>query len=101
MYIQSSSLHPPIYNGNTSKSDFKLKLFYWNKGSSKFINRISEIQILIQKYDPHVLSIVEANVHDDLSDITCNFPGYNFELTKMHQQIKLSRNILMIKQQIN
>ena len=38
-----------------------LRFIRWNKGCSKFSNKIDDIKLVIDNFCPHLFSIVEAN----------------------------------------
>ena len=61
-------------NGNIKAPS--LRIIHWNKGSSKFSNKIDDIKLVIDKFRPHIFSIVEANY--DLID-RLMIEGYNIE----------------------
>ena len=46
-------------NGNIKAPS--LRIIHWNKGSSKFCNKIDDIKLVIDRFQPHLFSIVEAN----------------------------------------
>ena len=73
----------------------------WNKGSSKLINRIPNIQNIINKYKPDIIALQEANFikTDDLNDI--QIPGYKWELDKLLETHGRARAALLIKQHLN
>ena len=48
-----------ILNGNRKGSS--LKILHWNKGSSLFSNKVEHIKMVLNKYNPHIVSLSEAN----------------------------------------
>ena len=86
--------------GNRTKT-FGLKLLHLNKGNSYFKNKINDIQITIDKFLPDIISISEANLfkNDNLS--VNQFSGYNFIYDNFWDTIGWSRQILMIKKDID
>ena len=91
-------------NGNVQKSRNsnckKLKLLHINKGNSNFKNKITDIQIIINKYNPDIFTIAEANLDKNYTDYVAQFSDYNIELNKMFKIIGISRNAILIKKQI-
>lgn len=45
-----------------------LKILHWNKGNSLLKNKIDDINFILDKYKPHVISISEAN-YDNLEQL--------------------------------
>ena len=84
-------------NGNISKLG-SLKILHFNKGNSKFENKIDDILYVIGKHKPDIFSIQEANY-----DITnhCNIPGYNIEYNTLTKNHNVARTIIIIKEGIN
>ena len=73
----------------------------FNKGNSDFDNRIPHIEIILKKYNPHILVVNEANV--EAGDITSNnaFPNYTMECNNLSATNTKSRTIMLIKRNIN
>ena len=83
-------------NGNVKVPT--LRYLHWNKGCSNFKNKLDDIKIIIDKFRPHIFSIVEANY--DLND-RITIQGYSIEADNMMSNNKLARTIILIDNQIN
>ena len=83
-------------NGNIKAPS--LRIIHWNKRSSKFSNKIDDIKLVIDKFRPHIFSIVEAN-YDLMERQTIE--GYNIETDNIGLGTNLARTILLIDKQIN
>ena len=72
----------------------------WNKGNSKFLNRIDTINHIVIQHKPDIFSIQEANIHmsDDLDK--CQLPGYNLEVDNLLQTKGLARTVTYIQKEI-
>ena len=46
-----------IKNGNHT-----IKLLHWNKGKALFHNKLNDIDTILDKFKPHVISLCEANI---------------------------------------
>ena len=65
-------------NGN--KSSRGIKIAHWNKGSSHLINKMAEIRNLIDKHQPHILGVSEANLLDYHDQSLVTIPDYNLHV---------------------
>ena len=65
-----------------------------------FINGIDTINDILEKYNPDILAISEANIIPEYINILNMFSKYKFELPKMFNCIGLARNSLLIKNNI-
>ena len=74
-----------------------LKIFHWNKGNSLFSNEIDDIHILLDKFQPHIFSISEANYNNDTQ---YNLGNYNIETSDLGIDYKNSRQILLIHKSV-
>ena len=99
-YDNNKIMH--ILNGNIaySKDYKKIKIAHFNKGNYNFANRVSEIQIVLKKFNPDILCVSEANVKSNFKCYVNQFPEFYFELNKMHNTIGLSRNIMMVSKKL-
>ena len=86
-------------NGNHEKFN-KIKILQYNKGSSNFHNHIHHIQTILQNHEPHILCISEANFKQKYDNGTNYFPGYNLEKNLQYNTIGISRNCILIKNEI-
>ena len=82
---------------NKSKKCKNIKLLHLNKRNSNFKNRIAEMQLIITKYNPDIITIAEANIDQSYTDYISQFENYNIELNKMFQICGNSRNAIFIK----
>ena len=69
-----------------------------NKGNSNFENRIDDIYIVLDKLQPHILSIQEAN-YDPNCNI--NISGYDIEYKLLSPKTSRARTMVLIKKGIN
>ena len=77
-----------------------LKLIQYNKGNSDFKNKISEIQLLLQNHNPDILCLSEANIKKDHIYYLKQFPNHDFELSIMHTNVGLARNVIIVKKEV-
>merc|ERR1711989_84483 len=61
-----------IINGN-----YYLNLVHWNKGNTLFNNKITQIDQLLNTYQPHILSLCEANI-EKITNNTQNSTYYDY-----------------------
>merc|ERR1712240_894556 len=80
-------------NGN-----YHLNILHWNKGNTKFKNKITHIHQFLDEFRPHILSLCEANIEKTINNMTNeNYKDYKIEHTKMADKTNNSRNVIMIK----
>ena len=85
-----------IINGNIVSLN-SLKLFHFNKGSSKFENSIESSKLIINEQSPDLISISECNLsRTDLTSPT-QFDEYDFLHDNLSLKLGYSREVLMIK----
>ena len=85
-----------IKNGNNT-----IKMVQWNKGKANFNNKTNELDSILSKHRPNIISICKANINKGNSTETNNsYKDYKIEHTKMSINTNLSRNIIMIKEDI-
>merc|ERR1712240_873999 len=85
-----------IKNGNNT-----IKLIQWNKGKANFKNKTNNLESILSKHRPNIISICKANINKDNSTETNNsYKDYKIEHTKMSINTNLSKNIIMIKEDI-
>ena len=72
----------------------------WNKGNSKFLNRIDTISHIISQHKPEFFSIQEANIYqsDDLD--RCQITGYHLEVDNLLKTKGLARTVTYVKNEI-
>ena len=75
-------------------------LIHWNKGSAFFQTKFNEIAHTIDTLKPHIFSISEANLDINFDTSTFNLSDYKIEYTLMAQTTKMSRQILLIKNDV-
>ena len=85
-----------IKNGNNT-----IKLIQWNKGKANFKNKTNDLDSILSKHRPNIISLCEANINrDNNKETNNNYKDYKIEHTKMSINTNLSRNIIMIKDDI-
>ena len=85
-----------IKNGNHT-----IKMVQWNKGKANFINKTNELDSILSKHRPNIISICEANINKNNNTETNNrYKDYRIEHTKMSINTNLSRNVIMIKEDL-
>ena len=78
-------------NGNIKHNN--IKIAHFNKGNSKFDNKIDDIHYIIDKHKPLIFSISEANYCNTNKTIICD---YNIEACDFKIGYHTSRQILLI-----
>ena len=61
-----------------------LKLMQYNKGNSNFETYNSNLQYILNKYEPDIICISEPNVNSKYNFNINNFPGYNLILNRQY-----------------
>lgn len=74
-----------------------LKVLYWNKGSSRLINKRQEIEVIAHDYSPHVIGIAEANLRKEDHHTQYQIQGYNIEKGPLMTTGDISRVVVYIK----
>ena len=82
-------------NGNQN-----LILLNWNKGNSKYCNRIDTIKQIILQHNPHIFCIQEANIYRDDDIRMYQIPGYYLEIDKLLKSKGLARVITYVSHKI-
>ena len=79
----------------------KMTIIQLNKGKSDFINSIHNIGLIIQKYNPHIFILNEANlhIHDDIS--VNMFPHYQMEIDNLRATNGNARTVILIHETVN
>ena len=76
-------------------------LAHWNKGNANFHNKLHDVLHIINTHNPHIFSISEANIHTNIDTSTYQLNNYSIETTSMAQITGISRQALLIKNNIN
>ena len=85
-----------IINGN-----YYLNLLHWNKGKTLFQNKTTDIDQILSMYNPHILSLCEANIEKIINNTENEtYTDYKIEHTKMAAKTNNSRNAILIKNDI-
>ena len=85
-----------IKNGNHT-----IKMVQWNKGRANFINKTNELDSILSKHKPDIISICEANINkNNNTEINNRYKDYKIEHTKMSINTNMSRNVIMIKEDL-
>jgi len=85
-----------IKNGNHT-----IKMVQWNKGKANFINKTNELDSILSKHKPNIISICKANINmNNNTEINNRYKDYRIEHTKMSINTNLSRNVIMIKEDL-
>ena len=82
-------------NGNGRNT---ISITHWNEGNSHWINKLEEIQALIDELAPDLLYISEANFFKEFPDYMTNIPGYRLVHPKQLTSMGYSRLILLVKE---
>lgn len=56
-----------------------LKILFWNKGPSRLINKIQEVEVLANNHLPHILGLAEANLKQEDNETQYQLQGYKTE----------------------
>ena len=70
----------------------------WNKGNSNFSNKRDDICITLDRFNPDIFSIHDANF---LVDNDRNFKNYTIEYNTLTENSKIARTITLIKKGIS
>merc|ERR1712240_888005 len=85
-----------IKNGNHT-----IKIVQWNKGKANFINKTNELDSILSKHKPNIISICEANINrNNNTEINNRYKDFRIEHTKISINTNLSRNVIMIKEDL-
>ena len=75
-----------ISNNSKFKKNVKVKIkekvipiIMWNKGNSQFATKKDEMELIIQKYNPSIFAILEANIDKDSHRPALQISGYSLE----------------------
>ena len=77
-----------------------MTIISWNKGNSKFLNRLPEIQQIAMEHKPDIIAIQEANISGDVDLGLCQLEGYEMEVDQLYEKFKLARAVTYISQRI-
>ena len=88
-----------LTTGNRYKGH-SIALCHWNKGSSLFINKINELNILINENKPDIFSVSEANYQLINPQIPNELSNFYIEANKMSPKSTFSRQILLINKSL-
>merc|ERR1712240_920945 len=87
--------------GHIKNGNHTIKMVQWNKGKANFINKTNELDSILSKHKPNIISICEANINKNNNTETNNrYKDYRIEHTKMSINTNLSRNVIMIKEDL-
>merc|ERR1712240_956986 len=85
-----------IKNGN-----YTIKLLHWNKGKANFTNKTNDLDSILQRHKPSLISMCETNINTNTNTAINNkYSEYNIKHTKMSINTNQSRNIMMIKEDL-
>ena len=80
------------------KGNYYINLLHWNKGNTLFKNKTTQIDQILQKYKPHIISLCEANIEKTINNTQNDtYMDYKVEHTKMSNNTNNSRNAILIK----
>ena len=86
---------------HTKNGNHTIKIMQWNKGKANFTNKTNDLDSILQRHKPNLISMCEANINRNINTIINNkYKDYNIEHTKMSINTNQSRNIMMIKEDI-
>merc|ERR1712240_613959 len=78
-----------------------IKRVQWNKGKANFINKTNELDSILSKHKPNIISICEANINkNNNTEINNRYKDYRIEHTKMSINTNLSSDVIMIKEDL-
>ena len=85
-----------ILNGNRSIKG--IKLAHWNLGSANLENKMSELEIAVQRVKPAVFGVSEANLHHSTDISLVQLPGYKLitSCTLQNPGIQMSRVVIYL-----
>ena len=86
---------------HTKNGNHTIKIVQWNKGKANFTNKTNELDSILSKHKPNLISICEANINmNKNTEINNRYKDFNIEHTKMSINTNQSRNIMMIKEDL-
>ena len=86
---------------HTKNGNHTIKIVQWNKGKANFTNKTNELDSILSKHKPNLISICEANMNrNNNTEINNRYKDFNIEHTKMSINTNQSRNIMMIKEDL-
>ena len=97
----STNKKAKIYNGNINNNNKILKFMQFNKSNSHFQNYKTKLKQILQQDKPDILALSEANIKtsEHLSYLN-KIEGYNIETNAMSKFIGVSRNAMLIRNDI-
>ena len=96
---QKNNKNKKITNGNIPNIG-NLTIISWNKGNSKFLNRLPEIQQIAVEQKPDIIAIQEANISGDIDIGLCQLDGYSLEVDQLYEKFQLARAVTFISQRL-
>ena len=86
---------------HTKNGNHTIKIVQWNKGKANFTNKTNELDSILSRHKPNLISICEANINrNNNTEINNKYKDFNIEHTKMSINTNQSRNIMMIKEDL-
>merc|ERR1712240_896013 len=86
---------------HTKNGNHAIKLAQWNKGKANFSNKTNDLDSILQRHKPNIISICEANINrNNNTEINNRYKDFNIKNTKMSINTNQSRNIMMIKEDL-
>ena len=76
-----------------------MKIISWNKGSKFMINKMTEINLMLKKYNPHIFTMSEAQIRKcDISKL--KFDNYHLECDNLIKNNHRARSCILIHKDI-
>ena len=86
---------------HTKNGNHTIKLVQWNKGKANFTNKTNDLDSILARHKPNLISICEANINrNNNTEINNKYKDFNIEHTKMSLNTNRSRNVMIIKEDL-
>ena len=100
-HTSNQSKTPKLKSSHHNKKTQQLsKIMFWNKGNAKFLNRKVEITSIIEKYNPIIFGILEANLSPNHHKPATTITDYNIEIDNLIDSKTQARTVIYISNQI-
>ena len=83
-----------------SKRNKNIKVVFWNKGNSDFQSKKDEIELIIDKHNPLVMGVLEANISQNVHLPSVQIDGYILEREVPPDDSSRTRTALFIKNDV-
>ena len=85
----------------TNRKHKNSQILLWNKGNSDIHSKLDEIEYIIDKQDPKIFIIVEANISPECHIPSIEIDNFTLERDNLHKQNIRSRTAIYISNQVS